>query len=105
MKTMLMQLPRSVLVGEDAIDDTSDFIKDLKLNGNVLVLSGHHTYKIAGERVVEIIKDEYNPTYSIIKEASSDEVKRVEGLINKSDIDFLIAVGGGKVIDIAKLAS
>lgn len=105
MKTKLMQLPRSVLVGEGAIEKTSDLCQDLKLDGNALVLSGEHTYNIVGERVLEIIKTGYSAVFSIVQEASMDEVKRVEDLIGTGDIDFLVAVGGGKVIDVAKLAS
>ncbi|MFQ5887174.1 MAG: NAD(P)-dependent glycerol-1-phosphate dehydrogenase [Candidatus Hydrothermarchaeales archaeon] len=105
MKTKLMQLPRSVLVGEGVIEKTSDLCNDLKLEGKALVLSGQHTYKIAGERVLEIINNGYKANYSIVQEANMDEVKKVGAVINKDDIDFLVAVGGGKVIDVAKLAS
>ncbi|MFQ5975935.1 MAG: NAD(P)-dependent glycerol-1-phosphate dehydrogenase [Candidatus Hydrothermarchaeales archaeon] len=105
MKTKLMQLPRSVLVGEGAIEKTSNLCQDLKLDGTALVLSGQHTYKIAGERVLEIINNRYKAIHLIVNEASMDEVKKVEAVINKEGIEFLVAVGGGKVIDVAKLAS
>ncbi len=100
-----MQLPRSVLVGEGVVDKTSDLCDDLKLDGKALVLSGQNTFKVAGERVLDILNRSRDASYSIVQEASMDEVKKVGATINKDNINFLVAVGGGKVIDVAKLAS
>ncbi|MFQ6136070.1 MAG: NAD(P)-dependent glycerol-1-phosphate dehydrogenase [Candidatus Hydrothermarchaeales archaeon] len=105
MRTKLMQLPRNVLVGEDVIKKACILCRDLKLEGNALVLAGEHTYGIAGKRVCEVLENDYNVTFNMVKEASMEEVERVERIIDNGGVNFLVGVGGGKVIDIAKLAS
>lgn len=105
MKSKFMQLPRAVLVGKDAILRADSVCRDLKLNGKVLVISGPHTYGIAGERLCSVLEEEHDIEVALVSEASMDEVEKVNKLIYKKKIDFIAGVGGGKVIDIAKLAA
>ncbi|MBU2617900.1 MAG: iron-containing alcohol dehydrogenase, partial [Euryarchaeota archaeon] len=101
-----MQLPRNVVVGHDAINDAGKVCRDLKLDGCALVVTGKTTKQIAGERVVEILSDEgYEVDMIIVSSASMPEVETVKHRAGKLNARFLLGVGGGKSIDIAKLAS
>ncbi|MCD5409569.1 MAG: NAD(P)-dependent glycerol-1-phosphate dehydrogenase [Methanocellales archaeon] len=102
-----MQLPRNIVIDQDAINEIVNVCNDLKLRGRAMVITGLNTKKIAGEVVVGLLSDGgYDGTDLIeVLSASMHEVERVKGRANDIDAAFLLGVGGGKCIDIAKLAS
>lgn len=99
-----IQLPREIHTGAGIIENTGSICKDLMLKGKVLVVSGPNTLKIGGEKAIESLQnEEFSVDTLIIHKASEDYVKMVEDKID--DVCVVLAVGGGKVIDSAKLAS
>ncbi|MCX9012066.1 MAG: NAD(P)-dependent glycerol-1-phosphate dehydrogenase [Candidatus Methanoperedens sp.] len=101
-----MQLPRNVVVGHGVINDTGKVCKDLKLNGSALIVAGESTIKAAGKTVEVCLEDcGFDVDAVIIKDPTIDEVKKVENRAVETGASFLLGVGGGKSIDIAKLAS
>jgi glycerol-1-phosphate dehydrogenase [NAD(P)+] len=105
MKVKLMQLPRSVLVGRDAIDNVCDVTEGLKLDGPALIIADSKTHEIAALRVLKVMEEDFNVKAEIISGATSEEVARVEELLTRGECRFAVAVGGGRVIDVTKLAS
>lgn len=101
----LMELPREVLLGENLKDKVGEVARRLKLGENALVLYGPRTREIAGKEVEESLEEVFNVTGVEIREASMDEVRRTENMIEGETINWVVAVGGGSVIDVAKLAS
>lgn len=101
----LMELPREVLLGENLKDRVGEVARRLKLGENALVLYGSKTKEIAGREVEENLEETFSVTHVEIREASMGEVRRVEDLIKEDSINWAVAVGGGSVIDVAKLAS
>ncbi|WP_048152163.1 NAD(P)-dependent glycerol-1-phosphate dehydrogenase [Palaeococcus ferrophilus] len=101
----LMELPREVLLGENLKDRVGEVARRLKLGENALVLYGPKTKEIAGREVEENLEGAYNVTHVEIREASMEEIRRTEMLIKEAAINWAVAVGGGSVIDVAKLAS
>jgi glycerol-1-phosphate dehydrogenase [NAD(P)+] len=108
-KSRWMMLPRNVVVGDGVVNDIGNVCNALKLNGNALIVSGPTTINKAGKTVLAVLEDSGNDVHSVIVErAEMDEVHKVEQLISEIDSKtplFLLGVGGGKAIDIAKLAS
>lgn len=108
-KSRWMILPRNVVVGDGAINGIGNVCNALKLNGDAVIVSGPTTIKKAGKTVAAVLEDSGNDVHSVIVErAEMDEVQKVEQLISELDAKtqvFLLGVGGGKAIDIAKLAS
>jgi len=105
-KNKCMQLPRNVVVGHGVINDTGKVCKDLKLNGNALIIAGDTTFKAAGKTVAVSLEDSgFNVNFAKIEAPTLDEVNKVEKLSKEVKAEFLLGVGGGKSIDIAKLAS
>jgi glycerol-1-phosphate dehydrogenase [NAD(P)+] len=97
-----MLLPRIVVMEQDAIRDTADVLRELKLDGSGLIVCGQHTCSF-GQQLAGILGNEYPAEVLIVGSASMDEVERVAS--RALDKNFVVAVGGGRTIDIAKIAS
>jgi glycerol-1-phosphate dehydrogenase [NAD(P)+] len=102
-KSKFMQLPRAVLVGKDALTELNFLLEELKLAGAALIIADKTTYEIAGKKCQDVLRERHEAAVELISDATVGEVDR----ITKScrDVDFVIGVGGGKAIDVAKLAS
>ncbi len=101
-----MRLPREVLYGNGVIADVGNLCRRLNFGNAVLVTSGSATFKVAGKNVNEILEDSgYRIVNYIISSPSFEEVDKVREIINETSPSALIGVGGGKVIDVTKMAS
>jgi glycerol-1-phosphate dehydrogenase [NAD(P)+] len=95
-----------VVVGHGVLDRTAEVVGDLHLNGTPLIVTSPTPREIAGERVVEAFRAVgKDPEIVEVERASFDAVRRVIDAAACADADFFVAVGGGKVIDIAKMAA
>jgi len=105
-KSKLMEFPRDVIVGHGVVDDIHDLCDKVISGSHPLIVHDEVTKRIAGERVLKKMKEEdYTVKEITIEKATLEEVKKTETFAKKWGVDFLIAVGGGSVIDTAKLAS
>lgn len=103
-KSRWIQMPRDVAAGHDVLKQLPFIVTDLGISGNLLVLSGGHTMKTVGKKVIQLLKD-FN-VYSLeVGAITYDEIERVEGYAKSIDAALIIAVGGGRVIDTAKIVS
>ncbi len=100
-----MELPRLVVVGSDALDDIGDTCKDLKLSGRGLIICDATTRKVAGDKVSEILDEcGYDTEIRDISSACQDTVDSVVDDA-RGEIQFMLGVGGGVPIDVAKCSS
>ena len=101
-----MELPRFVVIGHDIIDDVANVCKKLHFVGPGLIVSDEVTKKIAGDPILKILtKKSYKVEQLTISDATTSEVKKVKKFINQNNINFVLGVGGGRPIDVAKYAS
>ncbi|AXV38382.1 MAG: NAD(P)-dependent glycerol-1-phosphate dehydrogenase [Methanobacterium sp. BRmetb2] len=99
-----IQLPREIHTGVGVIKKTGTICKDLRFSGKVLVVTGPKTLKIGGEKATESLQNEGFDVETVkIDEASEKAVSSVENFIDS--VSVVLGVGGGKVIDVAKMAS
>lgn len=99
-----MELPRLVVVGNDALEKTGATCDKLKLGGKTLIVCDSTTKKIAGERVAELMEKK-NKSVDII-EISGASQDTVDSVVEMGEgYDFLFGVGGGVPIDVAKYSS
>ncbi len=102
----VMELPRRVVVGTGIISQVGEILKDLELGSAAFVISGPNVKALLGRQLETALeKSEFSSRWELIGPSTFQEVERVTQLVRKSGASFLIGVGGGKSIDIAKLAS
>jgi glycerol-1-phosphate dehydrogenase [NAD(P)+] len=105
-KSTWIRLPRNVVVGHDVLGDAVEVVEDLHLAGDPLVVTSPTPREVAGDRLVADFEDAgYSPTTVVVEAARFSEVQRVIDAAEESGPGFLVGVGGGKAIDIAKMAS
>jgi glycerol-1-phosphate dehydrogenase [NAD(P)+] len=105
-KSSWIRLPRNVVVGHDALDRTAEVVSDLHLPGRPLVVTSPTPRSVAGEQVVaQLSTIGPEPAVVEVDEASFDAVERVVETARAEEAAYLLGVGGGKAIDLAKSAS
>ncbi len=101
-----MQLPREVIVGKGTLSRLPEVVTRLGLKGKALVLSDAQCYKIAGETVSSFLqKAGLSPEFLLVKSMTADDLVLVEKQIKEQKPKVLFGVGGGTIIDSAKLSS
>jgi len=98
-----MVLPRIVVTGPGVLEQLPAVIAELDLPERGLIVCDSNTLKIAGRQVNEYLEIGGHQMKKVVVEgANSQELLRVEDALD--GIDFLIGVGGGRPIDLAKQA-
>ena len=104
MSNRKIQMPREVYIDPGIIKDTGEICKSLHLDKRFLIVTGSRTYDAGAKPAIESLqKDDFD--YDVIKvgNASAESISEVEELITPDTT--VLGIGGGKVIDVAKLSS
>jgi glycerol-1-phosphate dehydrogenase [NAD(P)+] len=105
-KFKVMELPRTVVVGHDALQEVGRTCRALGLEGPALLVCDSVTAKIAGEPVEGFLRGSKYESHRIeISEANDPEIRRAMALATEAGARFMLGVGGGRPIDVAKCAS
>jgi glycerol-1-phosphate dehydrogenase [NAD(P)+] len=105
-KSTWIRLPRNVVVGHGVLDETVAAVEGLYLDGRPLVVTSPTPRTIAADRVADLFADAgWDPVMVVVEEASFAAVQRVIDRAREEDAGFLVGVGGGKPIDLAKMAA
>ncbi|MDG6219199.1 MAG: NAD(P)-dependent glycerol-1-phosphate dehydrogenase [Candidatus Thermoplasmatota archaeon] len=105
-KSKTMIFPREIIVGHKTISQVAELCGRISKGNNVLVVSDKNTKKIAGNKISKILKKKQFIVSE--KQISSATVNQVNSLINftaDNDIELILGVGGGSVIDASKFAA
>ncbi len=102
MEPHILELPRRVVVGKGVIDGIGRDYEILGLSERPLILADDATLKIAGERVAASLS-RFSPAKEIVRDSTTEEAERISGLA--AGHSCIISVGGGRVIDIGKVAA
>ncbi|ARS88402.1 NAD(P)-dependent glycerol-1-phosphate dehydrogenase [Natrarchaeobaculum aegyptiacum] len=105
-KSTWIRLPRNVVVGHGVRDAVVEVVSDLHLEGQPLVVTSPTPREVAAEPMVADFEAAgVEPAVVTIETATFEAVERVIEVADETDPSYLIGVGGGKAIDIAKMAS
>ncbi len=101
-----MQLPREVIVGKGTINRIPEVAKRLNLKGTALVLSDTQCYDLAGRKVSKLLEDSgLTVDFCAIKTMTLKDVEKLENQIKELKPHVLFGIGGGTIIDSAKVCS
>jgi len=105
-KVRWMQLPREVLIGHGVLEQVGTICKHLEVGKRAIVVTGGHTRKIAGEKASEILSDAgYEITLIEVGSINGESIESVKKLALEDKAEFMLGVGGGRIIDTGKIAS
>lgn len=101
-----MELPSVVLAGRDVLDETGELIRGQGLAGNVVIASGPNVWANLGRRFMgSLERAGFSSAWVQVAAPDMASVEMVEEEVARSGAKIVIGIGGGKSIDVAKLAS
>ncbi|MDO5810911.1 MAG: NAD(P)-dependent glycerol-1-phosphate dehydrogenase [Methanobrevibacter sp.] len=99
-----IQMPREVYIDPGIVRNTAEICKTLRLDKKILIVTGKHTYDIGALPVMESLEKADIPfDVTKVDKATYESISEVEELITPDTT--VLGIGGGKVIDVAKLSS
>ncbi len=105
-KSYAILFPRNVLAGHGVLEQISEVCKDFGLSGTALLVTGPKTKNVAADLVRNKLSDAgYNVQEVIVGEATQENLDKVEAIAKEVKCSFLLGVGGGSKIDLAKMAA
>ncbi len=105
-KTRAMNFPRQVLAGHDCIGQIGDMCENFGLKGTALIVTGPTTGALAAHHVKDaLVQKKYDVQQVEVGVATQQNLVKVEEIAKDVKASFLLGVGGGSKIDLAKLAS
>ncbi len=105
-KARSMVFPRSVLAGHGVLSELGNSCRGFDFPSHGAVITGPKTAGLAGYRAVEILKASgFEVTTIIAGDPTNDEADRVGRELDTAGARFVVGVGGGSKIDIAKVVA
>ncbi len=101
-----IELPREIIIGKNILTKVGDFCQTYGFQESALVVDDIITHQIAGKTIISSLKERgFNKVEEVqIIAADNENVNHVKQKIEESSPSILIGVGGGKPIDVTKLA-
>src|ERR1044072_8313322 len=103
--THVMQLPRKVIIGNDILKNSGEFIKNSDQDiDKIAIITGNNVKNKVSE-IIERSLSESNLKFEwvIANEASFQQVDMVANLLYNKKISIIIGLGGGRCIDLGKM--
>jgi glycerol-1-phosphate dehydrogenase [NAD(P)+] len=105
-KAKAMEFPRRIVAGHGVLDAVPVMCREYQFNGPVLIVTGPTTLAVAGKEVANMLKDAgFHIDLVEVEGASMEAVEEVKARTMELGAEFLVGVGGGSKIDVAKLAA
>ncbi|MWV40912.1 NAD(P)-dependent glycerol-1-phosphate dehydrogenase [Natrialba sp. INN-245] len=105
-KSKWIRLPRNVVVGHGVRSAVVDTVDDLHLQGRPLFVTSPTPRNVVTDSIASDFEEAgMDPVTVTVESATFDSVETVIETAEREDVSYLVGVGGGKAIDIAKMAS
>lgn len=102
-----IEFPQLISIGGDMLNTLPEVLDKLQLKGDALIITDEYLKNRIAKTVEEILLDAKtgNVQISAIKDSSLEEVDNQLNVLKETKAKFVIGLGGGKPIDVAKLVS
>ena len=101
-----MELPSLVLIGYNVLRSLGDLMNSKGIKKGGVIAAGRNVWSRYGHILKEVLENEGNKTSWIpVDNSTYEDVQKVEKEAQKKKANFIIGFGGGKSIDVAKLAA
>ena len=101
-----MQLPREVIIGKGTLQRIPEVTKRLHLKGRALVMSDAICYDLAGKDVSDFLSEAgLSVDFLLVKTMTAKDIADIQEQIKDLKPQVLFGVGGGTIIDSAKVSS
>ena len=101
-----IQLPREVLIGCGVLSKVGEVCRGLGFSSSAFLLAGPKTFEIAAVKAKgSLEKSGFGIENLIVESSEMICVSEAEKMIKRSRPEVVLGVGGGKVIDVAKVAA
>jgi len=105
-KIRAMNFPRQVIAGHDCVGQVGEVCEGFGLKGTALIVTGPTTGALAATPVKDsLLQRKYVVQQIEVGAATQQNLVKVEEIAKDVRASFLLGVGGGSKIDLAKLAS
>jgi glycerol-1-phosphate dehydrogenase [NAD(P)+] len=105
-KSKTMVFPREIIVGHNTTSQIAELCNRISIGKSVIIVEDKRTKKLSGDEIKKILtKASYEVKERIVSSPTVNQVNRLINFANKNNIDLLLGVGGGSVIDVTKLAA
>jgi glycerol-1-phosphate dehydrogenase [NAD(P)+] len=96
-----IELPRKVLVGDDAVYEVDEVACELGLTGKPLIICDETTKGIAGD----IVAEELDQPATVIADFCASELRCIHAAVRDDDVQYVVGVGGGRILDGGKVVA
>jgi hypothetical protein len=96
-----IELPRKVLVGDDAVYEVDEVACELGLTGKPLIICDEITKGIAGD----IVAEELDKQATVIADFCASELRCIHAAVRDDDVQYVVGVGGGRILDGGKVVA
>lgn len=106
LKKHSMELPRRILIGPGVLRELAKVLSELGLSGPALLVSGQHVIN-AVKGIVEdsLVSWEFTYNWITVSTPTRKDVQAVVTAARALNAKVIVGIGGGKSVDVAKLAS
>jgi len=105
-KARSMNFPRQVMAGHGCVSQLGTICADFELKGTGLIVTGPTTGALASKAVRDSLEQKQFEVQQVeVGEATQQNLVKVEEVAKDVKASFLLGVGGGSKIDLAKLGS
>ncbi len=105
-QTHRMQLPGQVLIGSKVVHQLGEVARTVVASRRALLITDKNLLKIVANDAIAALKDaQFDIEELMITKATEEAVQQAQEAIRKHSSGVVVGVGGGSVIDTAKLSS